>query len=81
MLRGDAVDRRARLRAARRASSRAARSCSSATWPPGAALTADDLGFKRPGTGIAPFDADRVVGRSLRDGGSAGTVLTEEALV
>jgi sialic acid synthase SpsE len=48
---------------------------------PGAALTADDLGFKRPGTGIPPFDAERVIGRSLRDGGSAGTVLTEEALV
>ena len=64
-----------------RASSPAARSCSSATSPPAQPLTLDDLGFKRPGTGIAPFDYDRVIGRGLRDGGSAGTVLTEEALV
>ena len=48
--------------------------------PAGRALSLEDLGFKRPGTGIAPFDADRVVGRAMRDASPAGTVITEEAL-
>ena len=47
----------------------------------GQPLTLDDLGFKRPGTGMAPFDYDRVIGRALKDASPAGTVLTEEALV
>jgi sialic acid synthase SpsE len=47
----------------------------------GQRLTLDDLGFKRPGTGIAPFEYDRVIGRSLKDTSPAGTVITEEALV
>ena len=46
----------------------------------GQPLTLEDLGFKRPGTGIAPFDYDRVVGRALKDASPAGTVITEEAL-
>ncbi|HEX2507011.1 MAG TPA: SAF domain-containing protein, partial [Miltoncostaeaceae bacterium] len=46
----------------------------------GQPLTLDDLGFKRPGTGMAPFDYDRVIGRTLKDASPAGTVITEEAL-
>jgi sialic acid synthase SpsE len=46
----------------------------------GAPLSAADLGFKRPGTGIPPFEADRVIGRAMREGAPAGTVITEEAL-
>lgn len=33
--------------------------------PAGHVLTRSDLTFKRPGTGIAPFELDRVLGRSL----------------
>jgi len=29
-------------------------------------LAADDLTFKRPGTGIPPYDIDRVIGRTIR---------------
>jgi N,N'-diacetyllegionaminate synthase len=46
----------------------------------GVALTREDLGFKRPGTGIPPFRADDVVGRSLSADSERGTVLTDEAL-
>jgi N-acetylneuraminate synthase len=46
----------------------------------GVPLTAEDLGFKRPGTGLAPGDADAVVGRALRADGARGTVLTAEDL-
>ena len=48
--------------------------------PAGQPLSLEDLGFKRPGTGIAPFDADRVVGRAMRDASPAGTMITEAAL-
>jgi sialic acid synthase SpsE len=46
----------------------------------GQKLAATDLGFKRPGTGIPPYELERVVGRrALRDL-SAGTVLVSEDL-
>jgi sialic acid synthase SpsE len=46
----------------------------------GQELAAADLGFKRPGTGIPPYQLERVVGRrALRDL-SAGTVLASEDL-
>ena len=42
-----------------------ARKCSVATHviPAGARLQAEDLTFKRPGTGIAPGELDRIIGR------------------
>ena len=43
----------------------------------GAALVAEDLGFKRPGTGIPPFEAERVVGDARAATWSEGTVLSE----
>jgi N-acetylneuraminate synthase len=42
----------------------------------GVAITADDLGYKRPGTGIAPFEADKVIGRSLRESRERGALLS-----
>jgi N,N'-diacetyllegionaminate synthase len=41
----------------------------------GAQIRREDLGFKRPGTGLPPFDLDRVVGRRARRELAAGTVL------
>jgi sialic acid synthase SpsE len=46
----------------------------------GEVLSSADLGFKRPGTGIAPFEADRVLGARLRADLPRGTVLTEQLL-
>jgi sialic acid synthase SpsE len=46
----------------------------------GAPLTADDLGYKRPGSGISPADAGAVVGRALREPGRRGLILTPELL-
>jgi N,N'-diacetyllegionaminate synthase len=46
----------------------------------GEVLCAADLGFKRPGRGIAPFEADRVVGARVRADLPRGTVLTYQAL-
>jgi sialic acid synthase SpsE len=46
----------------------------------GARLAADDLGFKRPGTGIPPFEADRVLGERVRCDLPRGTVLTDDLL-
>ena len=46
----------------------------------GVPLAAEDLGFKRPGTGIPPFAADTVVGRSLRAERPRGTILSPEDL-
>jgi len=43
----------------------------------GVPLTLDDLGYKRPGSGIEPFEAERVVGRSLREPGARGLTLEE----
>ncbi|MCE9595812.1 MAG: N-acetylneuraminate synthase family protein, partial [Planctomycetes bacterium] len=40
----------------------------------------DDLTVQRPGTGISAADVDRVVGRTLRTGAPAGTILTWEML-
>jgi len=46
----------------------------------GVAITAEDLGYKRPGTGIAPFEADKVIGRSLRAARERGSILSYEEL-
>ena len=46
----------------------------------GERLRPDDLGFKRPGTGIPPFEAARVAGARARQDLTRGTVLTDEAL-
>ena len=42
----------------------------------GVPLSADDLGFKRPGSGFPPFETDRVVGARLRSDRLRGTILT-----
>ncbi|MEA2393734.1 MAG: hypothetical protein QOJ82_1625 [Solirubrobacteraceae bacterium] len=46
----------------------------------GQVLAAADLGFKRPGTGIPPAEADRVVGARARTDLARGTVLTYQAV-
>jgi N-acetylneuraminate synthase len=46
----------------------------------GEVLCGADLGFKRPGTGIAPFEAERVLGARVRTDLPRGTVLTEQVL-
>ena len=46
----------------------------------GVPLTAADLGFKRPGTGIPPFDTARVLGARLREDRPRGTILVPEHL-
>ena len=46
----------------------------------GVAITAEDLGYKRPGTGIPPYEADRVIGRSLRAPRERGAILTYDEL-
>jgi sialic acid synthase SpsE len=46
----------------------------------GHALVAADLGFKRPGTGIPPFEADRVVGARARIDLPRGTLLDDRVL-
>jgi sialic acid synthase SpsE len=46
----------------------------------GATLTAEDLGFKRPGTGIAPSELAAVLGRRLLQARPRGSLLTREDL-
>lgn len=46
----------------------------------GCSITHKMLGVRRPGTGIAPADLDRLVGRTVRENVQAGTVLTWEML-
>jgi N,N'-diacetyllegionaminate synthase len=46
----------------------------------GEVLRMEDLGFKRPGTGIPPFEAKRVVGTLMRVARERGTVLHDEDL-
>jgi N-acetylneuraminate synthase len=46
----------------------------------GERLQPSDLGFKRPGTGIAPFDAGRVLGARMRVDRPRGSVLSFEDL-
>src|SRR5205814_2152998 len=41
----------------------------------GAVLALDDLGFKRPGTGLPPAKAPELVGRRMRESRPRGTVL------
>lgn len=43
-------------------------------------LSAGDLGFRRPGTGIPPFEVDRVIGRRARRDLVEGAVLDESDL-
>ena len=43
-----------------------------ATLPAGAVLQAEHLGFKRPGTGLMPYELDRVLGRRLTTSITAG---------
>lgn len=47
----------------------------------GTTLAAEDLGFKRPGTGIPPFELDRVIGMRARSDLPRGTVLTYDDLL
>jgi sialic acid synthase SpsE len=46
----------------------------------GATLTAADLGFKRPGTGLPPFELERILGRTLLRDLARGSVLSEDDL-
>jgi sialic acid synthase SpsE len=46
----------------------------------GARLTAADLAFKRPGTGLAPSELAAVLGRTLRAARPRGSLLTREDL-
>jgi sialic acid synthase SpsE len=46
----------------------------------GAVLSAEDLGFKRPGTGLAPFELETVVGRRTRRELRRGAILAAEDL-
>ncbi|MDP2712949.1 MAG: N-acetylneuraminate synthase family protein [Solirubrobacteraceae bacterium] len=46
----------------------------------GVPLTAGDLGVKRPGTGIAPAELERVIGATLRAARPRGTVLSADDL-
>ena len=48
--------------------------------PEGTVLAAEHLGFKRPGTGIPPHEADRVVGRVASRALAADTILREDDL-
>jgi N,N'-diacetyllegionaminate synthase len=40
-----------------------------------------DLGFKRPGTGLEPVEADSLIGRKTREDLERGTILTEDLLL
>jgi sialic acid synthase SpsE len=44
--------------------------------PAGATLSADDLGFKRPGIGIPPFELSCVVGQRTRRALGRGSILS-----
>lgn len=46
----------------------------------GYVLTPDDLGFKRPGTGIPPYELEKVIGRATTRAVAADTVLSEDDL-
>jgi N-acetylneuraminate synthase len=48
--------------------------------PAGAALAREDLGILRPGTGIAPKDFEKVLGRAVRSALLAGTTLQWDQL-
>jgi len=45
--------------------------------PAGQELQRNDLGFRRPGTGIPPFEVDRMIGRRASRDLVEGTVLSE----
>ena len=44
-------------------------------------LTREDLGFKRPGTGLAPEFSDQIIGRRLQAGLERGTILEWDMLI
>ena len=46
----------------------------------GVPLTPEDLGYKRPGTGIPPFERDRVLGARLTADQPRGAILSEQDL-
>jgi sialic acid synthase SpsE len=46
----------------------------------GEQLSASDVGFKRPGTGIPPFEIERVIGRRAARNLARGAVLGEDDL-
>jgi N-acetylneuraminate synthase/N,N'-diacetyllegionaminate synthase len=48
--------------------------------PRGHRLQAGDLAYKRPGTGLAPHERERVLGRSTREFVAAGTMLRLDML-
>jgi N,N'-diacetyllegionaminate synthase len=48
--------------------------------PEGTVLTVQDLGFKRPGTGISPADLAAILGRRARRPLSQGTILSHSDL-
>jgi N,N'-diacetyllegionaminate synthase len=51
-----------------------------ASLPAGAVLREEHLGFKRPGTGIMPYELDNVLGRRLRRPVTPGTQIRWEML-
>jgi N-acetylneuraminate synthase/N,N'-diacetyllegionaminate synthase len=48
--------------------------------PAGHIIGEDDLAYKRPGSGLMPYDADKVVGRRCRTNLAAGIVVSLEML-
>ena len=46
----------------------------------GQELSPEDLAFRRPGTGIPPFEVDRMIGKRARRDLVEGTVLDESDL-
>ncbi|CAN0581188.1 unnamed protein product, partial [Laminaria digitata] len=48
--------------------------------PAGHVLTLEDLDFRRPGTGMSPNEADRLVGRALTRGLAVDELLSEDDL-
>jgi sialic acid synthase SpsE len=48
--------------------------------PAGQVLTMADLAFRRPGTGLMPYELDKVLGRATRERLSAGTRVSIDAL-
>ena len=47
----------------------------SADLPAGHCIGEDDLAFRRPGTGLMPYEVDKVIGRRTRGAIAAGTML------
>ena len=57
-------------------------SCTAArTLSAGQAVAVDDLAFRRPGNGISPADADRLIGRRVRRDIAAGALLSADDVI